>query len=110
MASALNSRLELSTCPSAPALTRRYSSIALWGSIEIVNRPGASSTSWKGSTSWAKLSGTRDWAASSATIVLSPRRAATSPSAVATVDLPTPPLPVTNRSRLSRRAGTGGET
>ena len=45
-------------------------------------------------------------AASSATIVRSPRRAPSSPSAIATVDLPTPPLPVTKIRRLSRSAGT----
>ncbi len=49
---------------------------------------------------------TRSWLASSATIVRSPRRAATSPSAVATVDLPTPPLPVTKIRRRSRSPGT----
>ena len=52
---------------------------------------------------------TRSWAASSATIVRRPWRAASIPSAIATVDLPTPPLPVTNTSRLSRTLGTGAE-
>src|SRR6185295_12913656 len=41
--------------------------------------------------------------ATSAMIVRSPRRAAASPRAAATVDFPTPPLPVTTRSGLSSR-------
>src|SRR5439155_16056553 len=41
-----------------------------------------------------------------------PSRAAATPSAAATVDFPTPPLPVTKIARLSRRLGakTGGGT
>ena len=50
---------------------------------------------------------TRSWLPSSATIVRRPRRDASSPSAVATVDLPTPPLPVTKIRRWSRRPCTG---
>ena len=99
IANALNILLEPSICPSVPVLTVRYSSIAPCGSIEIVYRPGASSSSEKRSPSCSNARWTCSWLASSTTIVRSPWRAASIPSAVATVDLPTPPLPVTNSSR-----------
>jgi len=45
MAKAWKSFVEPTAWPSGPVFTRRYSSIACWGSIEIANRSGASSTS-----------------------------------------------------------------
>ena len=105
IAKAWNSRLEPSAWPTEPVLTRRYSSIACCGSIEIVNSRSESCTSSNGSPSWSNASRIRAWLASSATIVRSPWRAASTPSAVATVDLPTPPLPVTKMRRRSSKSG-----
>ena len=109
IANAWNRRLDPRAWPSVPAFTRRYSSIACCGSIEIVNSPGSSSTSRNCSRSASNSPWMRSWLASSTTIVRSPWRAASSPSAIATVDFPTPPLPVTNTRRLSRSAGTALE-
>src|SRR6201996_7210862 len=109
MAKALKRRLCPRAWPTAPVLTRRYSSMASWESTEIVNRFSASSTSSNGCPWRSKACPTRSWLASSATIVRRPRRAATTPRAVATVDLPTPPLPVTKIRRRSKSPGTAPE-
>src|SRR3954452_13283112 len=94
---------------SASGLTRswmrRYSSSACWGSIEIVYRPSSTGASRKWLSSTPSARARRSWWASSTTIVRRPARAAARPSAADTVDLPTPPLPVTNTSRLSSRPG-----
>jgi hypothetical protein len=84
---------------------RRYSSIARCGSIEMcstrsrqarsVRRPATSEVPSARETS--------PRAATSTTIARSPRRYAATPSAAATVDLPTPPLPVTTTSEWSNR-------
>ena len=55
IANAWNRRLEPSAWPTGPVFTRRYSSIADSGSIEIVNRPSASSTSSNGAASCANV-------------------------------------------------------
>src|SRR6201996_9575555 len=109
MAKALKRRLCPRAWPTAPVLTRRYSSMASWESTEIVNRFSASSTSSNGCPWRSKACPTRSWLASSATIVRRPRRAATTPRAVATVDLPTPPLPVTKIRRRSKSPDTAPE-
>src|SRR5690349_169608 len=49
----------------------------------------------------------RSWWATSQTIVRRPRRAAASPRATATVVFPTPPLPVTKTSLLSKSVDMG---
>src|ERR1700716_2602849 len=89
--------------------SRRYSSSADSGSIEMWCSPSATARSTKTACVPAPASVrlTSSRAATSATIVRSPRAAAATPSAAATVDLPTPPFPVTTSSGLGRRACIG---
>src|SRR5665811_47728 len=84
-----------------------YSRIDSSGSIEIDQRFSAISTSWKPTSVWEKIREACSWEETSQTIVRLPSAAARSPSATATVVLPTPPLPVTKTSRLSRMSGIG---
>ena len=73
----------------------------------IAHRLSASCTSVSGTTpSRRNARETRSCSATSQTIVRRPARAAATPSAAATVVLPTPPLPVTYSSRLSRRSAS----
>ena len=57
----------------------------------------------------AEHRGERCWSPTSHTTTRLPRRAAASPSAAATVVLPTPPLPVTSTRRLSSRGRHRGD-
>jgi hypothetical protein len=85
----------------------RYSRVEWSGSIEIADRFSRSSTSLKPISARLKIFEARSWPATSQTIVRFPRAAAAIPSASETVVLPTPPLPVTNRIRLSSRSAIG---
>ena len=79
-----------------PSWRPSHSFSASFGSMLIAHRFSASSTSASRRTpSRAKARETRSCSATSQTIVRRPRAAAASPSAAATVVLPTPPLPVT---------------
>ncbi len=84
-----------------------YSRIASSGSIEIAQRSSSISTSWKPTSVWSKKREAFSCEETSQTIVRLPSAAARSPSATATVVLPTPPLPVTKTSRLSSSSGIG---
>ncbi len=84
-----------------------YSRIDSSGSIEIDQRFSAISTSWKPTSVCSKIREAFSCAETSQTIVRLPSAAARRPSATATVVLPTPPLPVTKTSRLSRSSVTG---
>ena len=75
-------------------------------SIEIAQRLSSTLTSLKPMVPTLKTEDAFSWAETSQTIVRLPMRAAASPSAIETVDFPTPPLPVTKTSRLSNRSGT----
>src|SRR4051794_2708607 len=103
-----NPRLCSSTSASARegSWSTRYSSIASSGSIEMWCRPGASSSSCTPVPPSTRETSSRR--ATSAMIVRTPRRAAASPSAAATVDLPTPPLPVTTTSGLFKSPAAAG--
>src|SRR3954452_8484543 len=68
--------------------------------------PSASWASFGPTPSRWKARDTRSWRATSQTIVRLPARAAARPRAAATVVFPTPPLPVTKTSRLSKSADT----
>src|SRR3954454_1426854 len=68
--------------------------------------PSASWASFGPTPSRWKARETRSWRATSHTIVRLPVRAAARPRAAATVVFPTPPLPVTKTSRLSKSADT----
>jgi hypothetical protein len=82
--------------PAPPTCLPSHSSSARDGSIVIAHRLSASCTSVSGTTpSRRNARDTRSWSATSQTIVRRPARAAATPSAAATVVLPTPPLPVT---------------
>ena len=103
-----NSRLCPSRPASAPDLSwwRSHSCMARSGCTDTENRPGASSTSLVARRRGRPNSpASRSCWATSQTTVRLPRRAASRPRAAATVVLPTPPLPVTTTSRLSRSAG-----
>src|SRR5439155_2180974 len=82
----------------------RYSRIASSGSIEIAHRLSSISTSWKPTSTRRNTREVCSCEDTSQTIVRLPRAAAASPRAMATVDFPTPPLPVTMTSRLSNRS------
>ena len=84
-----------------------YSRIDSSGSIEIDQRFSAISTSWKPTSVCSKIREAFSCEETSQTIVRLPASAARSPSATATVVLPTPPLPVTKTSRLSSNSGIG---
>ncbi len=84
-----------------------YSRIDSSGSIEIDQRFSSISTSWKPTSVWSKIREAFSCEETSQTIVRLPSAAARRPSATATVVLPTPPLPVTKTSRLSRSSGIG---
>ena len=76
------------------------------GSSEIAQRLSEILTSLKPTELFLKAREAFSWDETSQTIVRFPRFAAASPRAIATVDLPTPPLPITKTSRLSNRSGT----
>ena len=79
-----------------PSWRESHSSRARSGSIVIAHRFSASWTSVSAVTpSRPSARDTRSCSATSQTIVLRPAAAAARPTAVATVVLPTPPLPVT---------------
>ena len=84
-----------------------YSRIDSSGSIEIDQRFSSISTSWKPTSVCSKIREAFSCEETSQTIVRLPSAAARSPRATATVVLPTPPLPVTKTSRLSRSSGIG---
>ena len=88
--------------------SRTYSRIASSGSMEIDQRFSAISTSWKPTSARWKTREVCSAADTSQTIVRRPVAAAVIPRASATVDLPTPPLPVTITRRLSSSSGTAG--
>src|SRR6187397_881435 len=83
----------------------RYSRRLSSGSIEIAHRFSATLTSLKPTSPFLKTREAFSWDATSQTIVRLPCWAAARPSAIEIVDLPTPPLPVTNTSLLSKRPG-----
>src|SRR5512138_1576367 len=84
---------------------RPYSRMASCGVTFTVNTPGTASRI-SGPERGAPSSGAiRSCAFTSQTRTRFPARAATSASAAATVDFPTPPFPVTITSRRSRRGG-----
>src|SRR3954452_7966460 len=84
--------------------SRTYSRIDSSGSIEIAQRFSSISTSWKPTSARLKTRDACSWADTSQTIVRLPSAAARRPSAIATVVLPTPPLPVTTTRRFSSRS------
>src|SRR5918992_4850557 len=95
--------------PTPPGGPPSHSSSARCGSIVIAHRLSASCTSVSATTPWRRNArDTRSCSATSQTIVRRPACAAASPSAAATVVLPTPPFPVTYSRRLSRRSASIG--
>ena len=85
-----------------------YSRIDSSGSIEIDQRFSSISTSWKPTSACSKIREAFSWRGDLADDrPLAFAAAARRPSATATVVLPTPPLPVTKTSRLSRSSGIG---
>jgi hypothetical protein len=107
---AANIRLRASTPARAPigSRWRRYSSIALCGSIEMwcsrsETTPSVCVASLPDPPS-ARDRSSRE--ATSTTIVRSPRCCAAKPNAAATVDFPTPPFPVTTSSERAKRRST----
>ncbi len=81
-----------------------YSRIDSSGSIEMAQRFSSISTSWKPTWARLKMREACSCADTSQTIVRLPCAAARRPSAIATVVLPTPPLPVTTTRRFSSRS------
>src|SRR3954463_4994345 len=93
--------------PTPPTCLPSHSCKAWVGSIVIAHRFSASWTSVSRTTpSRRNARDIRSWSATSQTMVRRPARAAAIPIDAATVVFPTPPLPVTYSSRLSRRSAS----